>query len=168
MPVGGSLVILGMSLSFYSTEIQKIFRDCLFLENRPIVDVVDRYFVCGDMNNWERPGDVLEMRYDESEGGFVVDIRITFLPMEFYVLENNLSDMVIQPDKKQCTQVRSHNVVGPGTEIFSRKQERLAWVVDKGEDGAVKLGDTLRIKFAAAPNKRVSWHNLSLPQPVAV
>merc|ERR1719401_1477166 len=96
-----------------------------FVENKPVIDFADRYFVCGTMNGWGETDKVLEMTNDDHVDGFIVDVRITQIPMEFYLLDNNLAEMVIQPDKRLCTQQMSHNVVGPHAEIFNRKQEKL-------------------------------------------
>jgi hypothetical protein len=128
-----------------------------FVENKPVMDFADRYFVCGSMNRWGQSDKVFEMRYDESEGGFIVDLRITQIPMVFYLMENNIAEMVIQPDKKLCTQNQSHNVIGPHAEIVNRKQEKLTWAIGKSEEDEARMGDIFQIKFELAPTRRVTW-----------
>lgn len=128
-----------------------------FVETRPVVPVANRYFLCGTMNRWGEDDEVVEMKNDNNEGAFVVDVRITQIPMEFYMLENNFGEMVIQPDKRLCTQRMTHNILGPHAEMFNRKQEKLTWAIGKCQGDGARIGDIFQLKFEPAASMRVTW-----------
>jgi len=117
---------------------------------KPLDDPPTRYFLVGSPNNWGTSG-TSEMLVAK-DGGYACEVKITKLPEEFQILQNKLWDKCIHPDKKECSQIQGHKVVGPeaGGEGFN-------WHIGKSVADKARVGDTFIVKLEDDEKRVVTW-----------
>lgn len=132
---------------------------------RPVVEPDPKFYVIGHFNDWGRQG---MLRMESADGAFKIftaDVPVQDLALDpsqperrkiqmgFKVVKHKSFQMVVHPDKEDCTQLMQHQVKIDG------QHEGLFWLIGKQGSDKARGGDVfnVRLEFKVDNTVQVAW-----------
>mmetsp|Transcript_17395 Transcript_17395/g.50879 ORF Transcript_17395/g.50879 Transcript_17395/m.50879 type:complete len:982 (-) Transcript_17395:69-3014(-) len=144
--------VFRITLERDSADLPEVSLTWEMIGSRPLELIPNRYFLAGTSNSWAVDGSYLEFQWNEQVKGWTVEVQLTAIPTEFVVVENKNREKVIHPDKKDCSQIQAHEVVGPDSDWKGRH-----WHIGKSVADKARINDTFVVKLELEPKRSITW-----------